>query len=196
MTLPPADPYTLFGEWFEEARTHKAIEDPNAMCLATATTEAIPSARMVLLKDWDSEGFVFYTNLESRKGEELADNPHAALCFYWEPLHKQVRIEGSVSTISDEQADRYFYSRPLKSRIGAWASRQSRPLKSKQTLLAEVAKQAARFVTNDVPRPPFWSGFRLHPERMEFWQQGEFRIHDRHCYTYSDGGWSHTLLYP
>ncbi len=194
MSSVASDPFALFGQWYTEAEG--VMEEANAVCLATATPDGRPSARMVLLKDWDAQGFVFYTNTESRKGLELATNPFAALCFYWEPLSKQVRIEGAVVPASAEESDRYFHSRPLKSRIGAWASRQSRPLTGKSELLAEVAKQTARFVTEDVPRPPFWSGFRLIPERMEFWQKGEFRIHDRHLFTREDTGWRHGLLYP
>lgn len=190
------NPFDLFGIWFAEANAHPAIEEANAMCLATATLHGLPSARMVLMKDWDARGFVFFTNLESRKGQEIASNPNAALCFYWEPLSKQVRIEGRLVPVSTEEADAYFHSRPLKSRIGAWASKQSRPMEGRAALMAEVAKHAAKFVTDDVPRPPFWSGFRLNPERMEFWQKGEFRIHDRHCFTREEESWAHQLLYP
>lgn len=196
MNAPTDNPFEFFAAWFAEAGAHKAIAEANAVCLATATPEGQPSARMVLMKDWDERGFVFFTNLESRKGGELAANPQVAMCFYWEPLSKQVRIEGRVEPVSAAEADAYFNSRPLKSRIGAWASKQSRPMESKNALLAEVAKQAARFVTEDVPRPPFWSGFRLVPERMEFWQKGEFRIHDRHCFTREGEAWQHVLLYP
>ncbi len=189
-------PFDLFSIWFAEATAHTAIEEANAMCLATATPEGIPSARMVLMKEWDTQGFVFFTNLESRKGQEITANPRAALCFYWEPLSKQVRIEGTLTPVSTEEADAYFHSRPLKSRIGAWASKQSQPLESKQILIAEVAKHAARFTAGNIPRPPFWSGFRLIPERMEFWQKGEFRIHDRHSFTREGENWRHALLYP
>lgn len=196
MSASAQNPFDLFGAWFEEASAHPAIAEANAMCLATATPEGLPSARMVLMKEWDARGFVFFTNLESRKGQEIATNPHAALCFYWESLSKQVRIEGALAPVSVEEADAYFRSRPLKSRIGAWASKQSRPLENRAALLADVAKHAARFVAEDIPRPPFWSGFRLIPERMEFWQKGEFRIHDRHCFTREGEGWRHALLYP
>lgn len=196
MTDPAPHPFAFFGAWFDEAAAHPAIAEANAVCLATATPDGRPSARMVLIKDWDERGFVFFTNLESRKGGELAVNPRAALCFYWEPLHKQVRVEGQAEPVGDEEADAYFNSRPLKSRIGAWASRQSRPMESKNALLAEVAKFALRFTTEDIPRPPFWSGFRLLPERMEFWQKGEFRIHERHAFTREREAWRHELLYP
>jgi len=193
----PADPFALFEQWYAEAQAQAGIAEANAVCLATSTKDGLPSARMVLMKGWDESGFLLFTNMDSRKGKELAENPHAALCFYWEELSKQVRVEGSVVPASTEESDAYFHSRPLKSRIGAWASRQSRPLESKAALIAEVAKQTARFATREVTRPPFWAGFRLVPERMEFWQKGEFRIHDRHCYTRRpEGGWEHTLLYP
>lgn len=193
----PTDPFALFAQWYAEAEAHEGIAEANAMCLATATADGFPSARMVLMKGWDERGFSFYTNLESRKGRELAGNPHAALCFYWEELAKQVRVEGVVESASAEESDAYFHSRPLKSRIGAWASKQSQPLESKAALIAEVAKQTARFATQDIARPPFWAGFRLVPQHMEFWQKGEFRIHDRHCFMrQADGAWEHTLLYP
>lgn len=197
MNAVSTDPFTFFGEWYAEAEKHKNIAEANAVCLATATPDGLPSARMVLMKGWDENGFMFYTNLESRKGQELTANPHAALCFYWEPLSRQVRVEGTVEPASKEESDSYFDSRPLKSRIGAWASKQSRPLESKNALIEEVAKQTLRFATEKVTRPPFWSGFRLVPTRMEFWQKGEFRIHDRHAYTRQpEGTWVHELLYP
>lgn len=193
----PTDPFALFGQWYGQAEAHQGIAEANAVCLATATADGFPSARMVLMKGWDERGFLLFTNMESRKGRELTENPRAALCFYWEELSKQVRVEGRVEPASAEESDAYFNSRPLKSRIGAWASKQSQPLESKATLIAEVAKQTARFATQDVVRPPFWAGFRLVPQRMEFWQKGEFRIHDRHSFTrQADGGWEHTLLYP
>ncbi len=195
--MTPADPFHFFAQWYEDAKQHPAIEEANAVNLATATADGKPSSRMVLMKGWDARGYLLFTNLESRKGKELAQNPYAALCFYWEPLARQVRVEGRIEPASDEESDAYFNSRPLKSRIGAWASQQSRVLESKAALIAEVAKHTARFATQDVTRPPFWAGFRLVPERFEFWQKGEFRIHDRHCYTRLPGGeWKHTLLYP
>lgn len=191
------DPIAYFGQWFDEATRHKDIAEPNVMNLATASCEGAPSNRMVLLKDYNQKGFVFYTNLESRKGEHLRENPHASLCFYWEALSKQVRIEGNVVAVSQKEADAYFASRPLKSRVGAWASMQSQPLDHPKTLLKEIAKQTARFVTGDVPRPPYWSGFCLVPNRIEFWQKGEYRIHERLCFTCdADGTWQKQLLYP
>jgi pyridoxamine 5'-phosphate oxidase len=187
-----------FDQWFAEAEHHPQIRENNAMNLATANREGYVTNRMVLLKEHDAQGFVFYTNLESRKGQHLLTNPRASLCFYWEPLSKQIRIEGQVQEVSAQEADAYFNSRPLKSRIGAWASKQSRPLQSKQALLKEVAKQGARFVTQEVPRPPYWSGFRLIPDRLEFWKAGEYRIHDRICFQWNEAQarWDESLLYP
>ncbi len=190
-------PFNHFTQWFEEAKKQPTIKDPNAVNVATVSPEGKPASRMVLLKDYDENGFVFYTNLGSRKAQHLHNNPHAAMCFYWEILRKQIRIEGSISPVSEEEADAYFHSRALKSRIGAWASKQSQPLDSRATLLKEVAKQTARFALQDVPRPEFWSGFRLTPDYFEFWQNGEYRIHDRTCYQKNtDGTWGNHLLYP
>lgn len=166
------------------------------MCLATATPEGKPSARMVLLKEFDARGFVFYTNLESRKGGELAANPNVAICFYWDGMDRQVRIEGSVTPVSDEEADAYYQSRGLKSRIGAWASKQSQVLESRGALLKRVAEAGLKVVAGKIERPPFWSGFRVAPVRMEFWQQGEARLHDRVCYTRAGAAWEQCLLYP
>lgn len=187
-----------FTEWFNEAGDHKHVRENNAVNLATASAAGQVSNRMVLLKSYDKDGFVFYTNLESRKGGQLAENPHASMCFYWEALAKQIRIEGRVEPVTDAEADAYFNSRPLKSRIGAWASKQSRPLKSKDALLKEVAKQGIRFATETVPRPPYWSGFRLVPTRIEFWKAGEYRIHDRLCFEWDEAQeeWHKILLYP
>lgn len=189
-------PFKQFSEWFEQAKNTPAIKDTTAMCLATATPDGVPSARMVLLKDFDEQGFVFYTNLESRKGGELAANPQAALVFYWAPLDKQIRIEGALKPVSDAEADAYFASRPRQSQIGAWASHQSRPLDSTATLVKDVALLNAKYVGRDVPRPPHWSGFRLVPHRIEFWQQGEFRLHEREVYELSQQGWESRRLYP
>lgn len=194
---PQNDPISLFRDWFEAASQHPDIKEANAVNLATAWKNAAPSNRMVLLKDYDEHGFVFYTNLESRKGRQLAENPAAAMCFYWEPMGRQLRIEGRITPVTAEEADAYFASRALQSRIGAWASQQSRPLESQATLMKEVAKQAARFVTQEVPRPEYWSGFRLEPNYMEFWQRGEFRLHDRLSFTRDESGqWQSQLLYP
>ncbi|PIR38153.1 MAG: pyridoxamine 5'-phosphate oxidase [Alphaproteobacteria bacterium CG11_big_fil_rev_8_21_14_0_20_39_49] len=190
------NPFEHFDKWFKEAKNHKDVVEPEAMNIATATKEGIPTNRMVLLKDYDEKGFVFYTNLESRKGEQLKENPKASLCFYWEAMGRQVRIEGDVVPVSNEEADAYFNSRALKSRIGAWASMQSRPLGSRSELIKKVAEYGAKTVKGKVERPPFWSGFRVIPNRMEFWQKGEYRIHDRTCYILKNGQWESGLLYP
>jgi pyridoxamine 5'-phosphate oxidase len=191
------DPFELFSKYYREAAECKDIADPSAVNLATALPSGAPSSRMVLLKTYDEGGFVIFTNLKSRKGKELSQNGQAALCFYWAPLARQIRIEGSVHPVCDEEADQYFASRPLKSRIGAWASRQSEPLESRTALLKQVIIQTARFAQGEVGRPAFWSGYRIVPDRMEFWTNGEYRLHDRILYTRDVGGtWQHGLLYP
>ncbi len=195
MTADVSDPYRLFGEWFAEAEKAE-INDPNAMALATATPDGRPSVRMVLLKGWDEHGFVFYTNLESRKGDELLANPHAALCLHWKSLQRQVRIEGPVAPVSAEEADAYFASRPRDSRIGAWASTQSRPLEGLFKLEREVAKYAAKYAVGEVPRPPHWSGFRLTPEAIEFWRAKPFRLHERQVFRKTQSGWTVGYLFP
>lgn len=170
---------------------------PNAASLATATPDGRPSLRMVLLKGADDRGFVFYTNLESRKGRELEANPRAALCFHWKSLTRQVRVEGRTEPVSDDEADAYFGSRDRESRIGAWASRQSRPLTGRFELEREVARYAARYALGAIPRPPFWSGFRIVPEQVEFWSQRAFRLHDRLVFARADGGpWTISRLFP
>ncbi|MFQ5972741.1 MAG: pyridoxamine 5'-phosphate oxidase [Alphaproteobacteria bacterium] len=189
-------PLELFAAWYKEAH-EKEPGDPEAMALATATPDGLLSARMVLLKGFDERGFVFYTNLESRKGRDLAANARAALLFYWKSLRRQVRIEGPVVEVSEEEADAYFDTRPRQARIGAWASPQSRPLAGRFELEKRVAKYAAKYALGRVPRPPFWSGFRVVPERIEFWRHGAFRLHDRLVYTRTDrGGWRTERLYP
>ncbi len=188
-------PFTRFAEWFAEAGQSEP-NDPNAMALATATPDGRPSVRMVLLKEMDSRGFVFYTNLESLKGVQLSANPHAALCFHWKSLRRQVRVEGAVEPVSAEDSDAYFHSRPRLSRIGAWASRQSRPLESRFHLEKRVAEYTARFAVGEVPRPDHWGGFRLVPERFEFWEDRPFRLHDRILYTRHDDGWRPQHLFP
>jgi pyridoxamine 5'-phosphate oxidase len=172
------DPFGLFRQWMADAEKSES-EDPNAMALATADESGIPSVRMVLLKGIDSRGFVSYTNLESRKGVQLAQNPHAALCFHWKSLRRQVRVEGPVEPVSDAEADEYYHSRPRGSQIGAWASRQSRPLQGRWELEKRVAEFAARHAIGTIPRPPFWSGFRVLPSRIEFWHDRPFRLHYR-----------------
>jgi pyridoxamine 5'-phosphate oxidase len=188
------DPFTLFGAWLKEAEASEP-NDPNAMTLATVAGGK-PSSRTVLLKAWDAEGFVFYTNLDSRKSAEIKANPNVALLFYWKTLHRQVRIEGAVSQVSDTQADAYYASRPRLSRIGAWASAQSRPLADRKTFEARVAEYEARFPGEDVPRPEFWSGWRVAPDYFEFWQDQQFRMHDRITYRRAGEGWETGRLYP
>ena len=191
------DPFDLFDRWHGEARADAAIPDASAVNLATASVDGVPSSRTVLLKGHDRRGFVIYTNLASRKGRELAANPCAALCFHWAPLGRQIRIEGAAEPVSPAEADRYFATRPLDSRIGAWASRQSEPLESRAVLLGRVAAHAARFARQPVGRPRFWSGFRVVPRRFEFWTDRAHRLHDRALYTPGDaGGWRRELLYP
>lgn len=189
------DPIKKFAAWFGEVQA-TGIKEPTAMTLATATATGMPSARIVLLKAYDERGFVFYTNLTSRKGQEMGENPHAALLFYWPSLDKQVRIEGTLSRVSDAEADAYFASRERHRQAGAWASLQSQPLDARETLLARVDAIEKQYEGKDIPRPPHWSGTRLAPLKIEFWHQRDARLHDREIYTKTGGGWSHTLLYP
>ncbi len=189
------EPFNRFAEWL--AKAEKSGEhEANAMNLATASPEGRPSNRMVLLKGHDVDGFVFYTNYEGRKGQELLANPFASLCFHWKGLKRQIRIEGAVETVGDEEADAYFNSRALNSRIGAWASQQSRPLDSKTKFLADVAAVTAKFAGKEITRPPYWSGFRLVPDCIEFWEDGAFRLHNRDQYKKTVTGWTIDLLYP
>ncbi len=169
---------------------------PNAMTVATADAQGRPSARVILLKDADEQGFVFYTNFQSRKGNDLTENPHAALLFYWETLKTQVRVEGHVETVSDAEADAYWQTRPLESRIGAWASNQSQPIDSRQVLESRYAHFAQQFADGNIPRPPHWSGYRLIPQLIEFWEERPFRLHERVCYVKQDGNWTASLLNP
>lgn len=195
MSSTPTDPFALFGQWMAEAEASE-INDPNAMALATADAKGHPSLRMVLLKDAGPDGFVFYTNLESRKGGELAENPHAALLFHWKSLRRQIRVEGPVQPVSDAEADAYYASRARTSQIGAWASKQSRPLQGRFELEKRVAEYTAKFGFGAVPRPAHWSGFRVVPERIEFWQDKPFRLHDRFVFTRDGDGWTVTPLFP
>ncbi|MHA1568508.1 MAG: pyridoxamine 5'-phosphate oxidase [Alphaproteobacteria bacterium] len=189
------DPIARFDALYAEAR-EKEPGEPDAVALATADAEGRSSARMVLLKGVDERGFVFYTNFDSRKGEQLTANPHAALCFHWKSLEQQVRVEGPVSRVDDAEADAYFDSRPRQSRIGAWASRQSRPLTGRLELEKAVAGFAARYAVGRVPRPPNWGGYRLAPERIEFWRARPFRLHERILYLRDGAKWTIQRLYP
>ena len=190
-----ADPIAQFARWFEEA-VNAAVVEPNAMCLATATPDAYPSARMVLLKGFDARGFVFYTDYRSRKGQELADNPHASLCFFWGELERQVRINGAVQRVSRAESDAYFQSRPLPSRVGAWTSHQSMVLTDRSALEQQLAANEARFASGDVPLPEHWGGFRIIPEELEFWQGRESRLHDRIQFRREAGAWVKRRLSP
>ena len=190
------DPFALFDAWLAEARASEP-NDPEAMALATADEVGNPSLRMVLLKGHDARGFVFYTNLDSRKGAELVANPKASLLFHWKSLRRQVRIEGPVSAVSDAEADAYFATRGRNSRLGAWASDQSRPLPDRATFEARFDEMHERFGTGDIPRPPRWSGFRVAPQRIEFWSDRAARLHERRLFLARDGGdWDEGLLYP
>ena len=189
------DPFAVFGRWFAEAQAAEAPE-VNAMVLATATADARPSARVVLLKGFDESGFVFFTDYRSRKGGELEANPRAALAFYWGELERQVRIEGTVSRTSLEESEVYYRTRPLGSRLGAWVSHQSRPIASRSVLEEGLREVERRFAGPDVPLPPHWGGYRVRPECFEFWQGRESRLHDRIRYLRDDGGWKIERLSP
>lgn len=189
------DPHTLFETWFAEAKASEP-NDPNAMALATVGADGMPSVRMVLLKGHDARGFVFYTNRESRKAGELGSDPKAALLFHWKSLRRQVRIEGPVSLATDAESDAYFASRGRDSQLGAWASDQSRPLDARATFEARFAEVQARFDGQDVPRPPHWGGYRVTPERIEFWQDRAHRLHERRLFTRDGDAWTEGLLFP
>ena len=191
------DPFNLFAEWLKEAEA-KEINDPNAMALATVDEEGLPNVRMVLLKGFDDRGFVFYTNFESQKGQEVQSAMKAAVNFHWKSLRRQVRVRGVVEKVTGAEADEYFQSRPRDSRIGAWASQQSRPLEGPFALTAAVARYAAKFAIGEVPRPAHWSGFRILPLSIEFWHDRPFRLHDRVVFRRADpnAAWTRAKLYP
>ncbi len=192
------EPFALFDEWLKDA-TKTEPNDPNAVALATVDSDGLPDVRMVLLKDFDEQGFVFYTNFESQKGQEILGSMKAAMCFHWKTLRRQVRIRGPVEIVSDAEADAYYATRPRGSRIGAWASRQSRPLESRFALEKAVAEYTARYAIGNIPRPAHWSGFRIRPTSIEFWHDRPFRLHDRVVFSREtpDSNWSSkTRLYP
>jgi pyridoxamine 5'-phosphate oxidase len=191
------NPFALFAEWFAEANGSEP-NDPNAMALATVDADGLPDVRMVLMKGYDTDGFVFYSHVASQKGRELAANPKAALLFHWKSLRRQVRIRGAVTPVTEAEADAYFASRPKQAQIGAWASKQSQPLESRFAFEQAIAKVAARHLVGDVPRPPGWSGWRITPSRMEFWHDRPFRLHDRIEFGRENptAPWTKTRLYP
>lgn len=202
MTVRPElqadDPFSLFQDWLKLAEQSEP-NDPTAAALATATADGVPSVRMVLVKGVDAQGFTFYTNAESRKGGELAQNPHAALCFHWKSLRRQVRVNGNITEVSAKTSDQYFHSRSRRSQIGAAVSKQSQPLKDRATLEAEVAAFSAKHDVGEIPRPGFWRGFRLAPQTIEFWIDGADRLHDRLVFSQMGAPantWTKTLLYP
>ncbi|WP_273718981.1 MULTISPECIES: pyridoxamine 5'-phosphate oxidase [Bartonella] len=191
-------PFELFAKWLEEA-TISEINDPNAMALATVDETGLPNVRMVLLKDYSPQGFVFYTNYESCKGQEILKSMKASLGFHWKSLHRQVRIRGIVEKVSPQEADAYFQSRPRGSRIGAWASKQSQPLENRFVLEKAIAQYTARYALGPIPRPPYWSGFRVKPLSIEFWRDRPFRLHDRLLFTrdcVENNNWKRQKLYP
>ncbi len=192
----PDDPIDWFGSWLDDAVAHPDLPEPTGMALATADAAGRPSVRFVLLKDYGLDGFVFYTNLASRKAVEIRENPHASMAFWWKPLNRQVRIDGPVELVSDEVADAYFASRDRKSRIGAWASKQSQALTEPLELERRVARFGARFAVGAIPRPDFWSGYRLIPEAIEFWEDRAFRLHERHLFRRVGDAWEREQLYP
>ena len=192
---PKKDPFLLFEEWFEEAKL-KEQNDPNAMNLSTISKDLKPSSRIVLLKSFDQDGFVFYTNLQSKKGISLLSNSNASLTFHWKSLLKQIRIEGRVHQVTNKEADDYFNSRPMESRIGAWASNQSSELSDRQELIDKISLYKKKFQQNSISRPPHWTGFRVEPNLIEFWKDMPFRLHDRIEYKKTDNKWISRRLYP
>ena len=194
--LTGTDPFLLFRNWMQAAEASEP-NDPVAAALATASLEGVPSVRMVLIKGADEHGFSFFTNAQSHKGKDLAENPRAALCFHWKSLRRQIRVEGDISPLPDAEVDKYFHSRSRKSQIGAAVSAQSRPLTSRELMEEQVAEFAAKHPEGDVPRPDFWRGYLLHPSLIEFWMDGPDRLHDRFVFTRAeDDSWTKTRLYP
>ena len=191
------EPFKLFGEWLKEAEASE-VNDPNAVALATVDEDGLPNVRMVLLKGFDTDGFVFYTNFESQKGREILGQKKAAMCFHWKTLRRQVRVRGPVEIVTDAEADAYFATRARGSRIGAWASKQSRPLESRFALEKAVAEYTARYAIGEIPRPSYWSGFRIRPTSIEFWKDQKFRLHDRIEFRRSapEGAWEKVRMYP
>jgi pyridoxamine 5'-phosphate oxidase len=191
------EPFTLFAAWLREAETTEP-NDPNAVALATVDKDGLPNVRMVLLKGFDSDGFVFYTNFESQKGQEILSQKKAAMCFHWKSLRRQVRLRGLVEVVTDKEADEYYKTRARGSRIGAWASKQSRPLEGRFALEKAVAEYTARYAIGDIPRPPHWSGFRIRPLSIEFWHDRQFRLHDRIEFRRDmpEGAWQKVRMYP
>jgi pyridoxamine 5'-phosphate oxidase len=190
------NPFVQFGQWFKAAQQNKAIEDPTAMCLSTVDLKGFPDGRMVLLKEFDEKGFVFYTNLHSVKGQSLKKTPRAALTFYWAPLKRQVRIQGKAVLVSDAEADAYWKTRARLSQLGAWASKQSEALSSRAILVKDVARLALRYGVGAIPRPAHWTGVRVVPHKIEFWEAGVNRLHDRLLFTKKSDRWKIVRLYP
>lgn len=195
MSILYQDPYERFSDLFERAK-HTGLREPGAMTLATADARGRPTCRTVLLKILDDRGFVFFTNFNSRKGGHLAENPRASLCFFWQTLFEQVLVDGTVEIVADDEADGYWRTRPRDSQLGAWASDQSEPLDSRETLDKRLTGYDEQFIDDQVPRPPHWSGFRVVPDRIEFWRSGWHRMHERECYVRTQDGWSLSLLNP
>lgn len=194
--IPLKEPFERIAEWLEEAKQHPELKEPTAMSVATADAAGMPSVRTLLLKGLDSRGLEFYTNNESRKGHELQANPQVCINFYWMPLGRQIRARGKVERVTEAESDAYFASRRRGSQIGAWASDQSRPLDAYRTLEERVAELERKYSGQSVPRPPHWYGWRLVPDEIEFWQEGEFRLHRREYYTRQGEGWKKIMLYP
>jgi pyridoxamine 5'-phosphate oxidase len=191
------EPFALFSEWLKAAEASE-LNDPNAVALATVDSDGLPNVRMVLLKGFDHDGFVFYTNFESQKGQELLSQKKAAMCFHWKSLRRQIRLRGLVETVTNKEADEYYKTRARGSRIGAWASKQSRPLEGRFALEKSVAEYTARFAIGDIPRPDYWSGFRIKPLSIEFWHDRNFRLHDRIEFRRGvpEGAWEKVRMYP